>query len=355
MPPSPPLAELRRARPLLGTLVEITAAGASPKVLARAVTRAFAAIEQVQVLLSFHDPASDLTRLNQAAPGEWVRVHPLSWTVLRHARSLARVSGGRVDAAIAPRLQLWRLLPRTSAKRVEADLPRVGRGCRRVAVSRVPACGSAALEFSAGSRVCLAAPLTLDLGGIAKGYAVDRAVAVLRRAGVRRGVVNAGGDLRVFGDVAVPVQVRHSAQPGVFFALGGLCDGALATSALTYSARRWRGRDVGALVDSRTGMACGHGVSITVWARSTWLADGLTKVVASSLTELGLCGPTGATGPCVTAPVPGGLVTAGQGPRFAVVALLARYQAHAVIIDATGRATWLGAVTHEFIAQADVA
>jgi thiamine biosynthesis lipoprotein len=265
------------------------------------------------------------------------------------------VSGGRFDAAIAPRLQVWGLLPRTVAKQVAAESLPVELGLRRVAVSLVPACGSAALEFSAGSRVRLPAPLTLDLGGIAKGYAVDRAVAVLRRAGVRRGVVNAGGDLRVFGDVAVPVQVRHPAKPGVFFALGGLCDGALATSALTYSARRWRGRDVGALVDPRTGMACGHGVSITVWARSAWLADGLTKVVASSLTELGLGGPTGATGPCVTAPVPGGLVAADQGPRFAVAALLELYQARAVIIDAAGRATWLGVVTHEFIAQADVA
>jgi thiamine biosynthesis lipoprotein len=345
MPPRPPLAELRRARPLLGTLVEITAAGASSAVLARAVTRAFVAIEQVQGLLSFHDPASDLARLNQAAPGEWVRVHPLSWTVLRHARSLARVSGGRFDAAIAPRLQVWGLLPRTAAKRLAADSPPVGHGRRRVTVSRGPACGSAALEFAGGSRVRLAAPLTLDLGGIAKGYAVDRAMAVLRRAGVRRGVVNAGGDLRVFGDAAVPVQVRHPGQPGVFFALGGVRGGALASSALTYSARRWRGRDVGALVDPRTGQACGHGVSITVWARSAWLADGLTKVVASSLAELGLVGET-----CAPAPV-----AAGQGPRTEVGALLARYRARAVVIDAVGRATWLGAVNHEFIAQAHVA
>ncbi len=350
MPPRPPLAELRRARPLLGTLVEITAAGASSAVLARAVTRAFSTIEQVQGLLSFHDPASDLTRLNQAAPGQWVQVHPLSWTVLRHARALARVSDGRFDAAIAPRLQVWGLLPRTAAKRVASNSLLAGRGRSRFSVSRVPACGSAALEFSAGSRVRLAAPLTLDLGGIAKGYAVDQAVAVLRRAGVMRGVVNAGGDLRVFGDVAVPVQVRHPEKTGVFFALGGLRDCALATSALTYSARRWRGQDVGALVDPRTGQPCGHGVSITVWVRSAWLADGLTKVLASSLIELGLGGETGATGSLAA-----GKGAAGREAAAVVGEMLARYEARAVIIDAAGRATWLGAVTHEFIAQADVA
>ena len=330
--PRPSCAELRRARPLLGTLVEITAGGVPAARLARAVARAFAAIEAVQGLLSFHDPASDLARLNQAGPSEWVTVHPLSATVLRHARTLARTSTGRFDAAVAPRLQSWGLLPRP-----------------RPAVPRsVVARGSAGLEFAAGGRVRLPGPMILDLGGVAKGYAVDRAVAVLRRAGVTRGLVNAGGDLRVFGDWTAPVQVRHPGQPGAFFALGGLRDGALATSALTYSARKWRGRTVGALVDPRTGQACGHGVSISVWARSAWLADGLTKVVASAWAEGRGAGSAADT--C-------GVVVAGEpaGTGFSLTGLLSRYQARAVVVAADGRAEWLGAETESLFNHDHVA
>ena len=327
--PRPPCAELRRARPLLGTLVEITAGGLSAARLERAVARAFAAIEVVQGRLSFHDPASDLARLNQSLAGEWVTVHPLSAAVLRHARTLARASEGRFAAAVAPRLQSWGLLPRT------------GPAGRRP----LPARGSAGLEFAAGGRVRLPGPMILDLGGLAKGYAVDRAVAVLRRAGVTRGLVNAGGDLRVLGDWTAPVQVRHPGQPGVFFALSGVRDGALATSALTYSARHWRGQSVGALVDPRTGQACGHGVSISVWARSAWLADGLTKVVASAWAEgrgateaAGGLEPGGAGGTC-------GRAAAGVWAEtaFGLNRLLARYQARAIVVAADGRAEWLGA------------
>jgi thiamine biosynthesis lipoprotein len=337
----PPCAELRRARPLLGTLVEITAGGASAARLERAVARAFAAIEVVQARLSFHDPASDLARLNQAVPGEWVTVHPLSVAVLRHARALARASEGRFDAAVAPRLQSWGLLPRTCPT-----------GRRPVAAR-----GSAGLEFAAGGRLRLPGPMILDLGGLAKGYAVDRAVAVLRRAGVTRGLVNAGGDLRVLGEWTAPVQVRHPGQPGVFFALGGVRDGALATSALTYSARQWRGRVVGALVDPRTGQACGHGVSISVWARSAWLADGLTKVVASAWAEgPGVKEAGGGREPGGAAQACGRVATGGPAEaRFSLTRLLARYRARAVVVAADGQAEWLGAEAEPFLKQSHVA
>jgi thiamine biosynthesis lipoprotein len=281
---------------LLGTLVDITAGGLPAARLQRAVERAFAAVERVQALLSFHDPESDLSRINRRAHREPVRVHPLTWAVLRHARALARSSGGRFDAAVAPRLQTWGLLPRG----------REAAGSRRT----VRACGSADILLIPGNQVRFPGPLILDLGGMAKGYAVDRAVSELLRAGVTHGCVNAGGDLRAVGRRPVPVRVRHPSRPGVFFPMGEVIDGAMATSALTYSGRRWRGRDVGALVDPRTGAACGHGVSITVWARPAWLADALTKVVAGD---------------------PGG-----------AAALMARHRARAVVIDEAGLATWIG-------------
>ena len=269
-PPSPiPEPALRRARPLLGTFVEIQASGLPAARLERAVVKAFAAVARVQALMSFHDPASDLSRLNRLAARRAVRVDAATWTVLRHAVALARASAGRFDP---------------SARRGE-----------------ISHANWRAIRLLTGRRVRFLAPLTLNLGGIAKGYAVDRAVAALRRAGVPCGLVNAGGDLRVFGQNSAPVHVRHPAQPGAFFPLGQLHDGTLATSALTYA---------DALLDPRDATVCGRGVSITVLAPNALLADALTKVVAVD--------------------------------PDAALPLLARHRARAVILDTQGRAVWLG-------------
>jgi thiamine biosynthesis lipoprotein len=281
-------ATLRRARPLLGTLVEIQASGLAVAQLERAVENAFAAIERVQRAMSFHDADSDLSRINRHAARRAVRVEPSTWTVLRHTVTLARASDGAFDPTIAPVLQAWGLLP--------GKLPCRGRGSA--------ADDWRAIRLLPGNRVRLLAPVTLDLGGIAKGYAVDRAVAALRCSGVPQGLVNAGGDLRVFGPSPAPVHVRHPTEPGRFFSLGELHDGALATSALTWTR---------ALVDPKSRTACGQGVSITVLARTAWLADALTKIVAVT--------------PDPTTAEP----------------LLARHRARAVVLDTQGRAVWLNA------------
>ena len=299
---SPPPAKLWRARPLLGTVVEIHASGLPVARLQCAVERAFAVIARVQALMSFHDSASDLSRLNREAHRHAVHVDALTWTLLRHARALTRASVGRFDPAMVPFLQRWGLLPRSPAADTLSPRPR-GPGRFR---------GMASIQLLPGHLVRFPAPLTLDLGGIAKGYAVDLAIAALRRAGVPRGVVNAGGDLRVYGDHAEPLHVRHPRRPGVFFHVGALVSEAAATSSLTFSHKIWRGHSVGALVDPRTGIACRPGISITVVARAAWLADALTKVVAID--------PSGA------------------------LPLLAHHRARALLLDATGRATWLGGV-----------
>ena len=73
-------------------------------------------------------------------------------------------------------------------------------------------------------------PLTLDLGGIAKGFAVDKAVEALKQCGATSGYVNAGGDLRVFGDVSQSIQIRNPGNSSELMSLGSLANGAIATS-----------------------------------------------------------------------------------------------------------------------------
>lgn len=222
-----PSSSLRRARPLLGTLVEISARGA-PDVLPRAVEQAFAAIARVHELMSYQVPASDVSRLNREARHRPVAVDPHTRRVLEHAQRIAAASGGAFDVTVAPRLVHWGYLP--------GPLPS----------SPSPRLGYRAIELLPRGRVRFRAPLLIDLGGIAKGYAVDEACRVLEDAGLSDYVVNAGGDLRV-GAALVAVELRHPAEPRTTLPLATLRNTAIATSAPYFAAE---GRAAGAPIRS---------------------------------------------------------------------------------------------------------
>lgn len=257
--PSPNKVELRRARPLLGTLVEVRAAASTIEQAGRALHAAFAAIERVQTLMSYHDPCSDVGRLNRFAHLRTVSVAPWTFTVLRGAHLLHAATGGLFDIAVAPALVRGGWLPRSTT---------------------LPAGGTAAdIALLAGRRVRFRRPLLLDLGGIAKGFAVDQAVAALRRCGATGGVVNAGGDLRVFGATPEPVHVRLPESPDKLVPLVTLRDSAVATSAHYFAQRRIRGAARSPIFHPHHRRFAAESYSISVQARECWLADALCKVV----------------------------------------------------------------------------
>lgn len=258
-----PSSEVRRARPLLGTFVEIAAGGLPTYAAHRAIDAAFAAIEEVQRRMSFHDPESTLSRLNREAAHRPVQVDAWTFNVLRAAERLYRVSDGMFDVTIAPLLQSLGFLP--------------GNGMRPS--RNTPPVSFADVELLPERRVQFRrAGVCLDLGGIAKGFAVDRAVAALRRAGVPQGVVNAGGDLRAFGD-AQSVTIRHPDQPQAAWRTLPLVNAAIATSA-HYFAGSWKPElTLAPIVDPGTGKQVTQVRSATVRARTATLADALTKVV----------------------------------------------------------------------------
>jgi len=251
--------EVRRCRPLLGTFVEIHAFGTNSAALKGAVEAAFLAIAQVHRLMSFHDPASDVSRMNRDAYHESVRVHPWTWRVLKSAQEFSRSSDGIFDVTVAGELVNWNYLPRYG--------PHVARAGWRDII----------LEPS--GHVRFRRRLLIDLGGIAKGFAVDRAVDVLQRKCVAAGIVNAGGDLRVFGSASQFVQVRHPDRPRRAAGVVRLRERSIATSGIYFARTRNRGRRVSPMLNGRTGRAACDLISVTVAAASCMTADALTKVV----------------------------------------------------------------------------
>jgi thiamine biosynthesis lipoprotein len=252
---------MRRAQPWLGTLVEVTLA---PDADPQAASAAFAQIALVHRLMSFHCADSDVARFNSAAVGAVIALDRHTWNVLDLADKVAQASSGCFDVACAPKLVEWRYLPAPVAP-----------------PPYVP--GTRAYELMTECRVRKCAPAWIDLGGIAKGYAVDLAIGALEQHGAAGGCVNAGGDLRVFGAAAWPVSVRSPSDPAAAGARFELRDAAIATSATYFSAKRLEaGAAVSALVDGRDGRAMTAQVSVTVRAPSCAVADALTKVVMAS-------------------------------------------------------------------------
>ena len=254
--------EVRRCRPLLGTFVEITAGGPANAPLPAAVEAAFAVVERLQRLLSVHDPASEISLLNREALRRPVRVSPDTFTLLQRGLALAEASAGAFDFTIAPTLARW--------------------GLRDKSLARARAGDWRSVRLLRGARVRFTRPAALDLGGIAKGFAVDAAIDALRAAGVEAALVNAGGDVRVFGPRPFVIHLRHPVHPGWLPRALPLSNAALATSAPCFTQRRWRGQQVSHLVNPRGQRAVTGPISVTIRARECWLADALTKVVLNA-------------------------------------------------------------------------
>lgn len=241
----------QRAKPLLGTLVEISLATHSDVAFVQATDAAFARIAHIQDAMGFHSRLSDVRALARAPAGAHVRVDADTWRVLQLALSMEAWSQGLFNAAIAPHLVADGLLPVPDAA--------------PPAVARTLAQGIA-LRPQHFVRVLV--PVWMDLGGIAKGYAVDCAVAVLQAHG-HTGLVNAGGDMRAFGAQAYPVHLRFAQG---FKTIAHLQAGALASSCNADA------RSASPHIDPRLGRSVQSAQSIVVHAPLAWQADALTKV-----------------------------------------------------------------------------
>lgn len=251
-----------RSRPLLGTFVEIHAVG-DDATTSNSIDAAFQAIETVQNIMSFHDQNSQLTTLNCRAHQQPITVHPWLYATLVRAARIHRLSERLFDCAIADVLVKQQQLPAPdltlNIKATQADV-----------------------QLLPNSQIAYREPLWLDLGGIAKGFAVDMAIHTLRQHKVQQATVNAGGDLRVYGRSAIPISIRRPSNPQQLLELGSLQNGACATSAIYHSMQNYNGQTVSALIDPTTRRSLMTAHSFTVFAPTATIADALTKVVAIS-------------------------------------------------------------------------
>jgi thiamine biosynthesis lipoprotein len=262
--------KVRRARPLLGTFVEIEVAGTVKAEMNAAIDAAFEVVASVHRLMSFHEPDSDVSRLNREA---WIRpvsVHAWTFEVLQAAVKMHRRSNGMFDISVAPALQAMGLLPQ-----MYDDVP-IDSKTRSFD----------AIELLEGQRVRFRqANVRIDLGGIAKGFAVDRALEVLRGFGAASGLVNAGGGLAAFGGEPQTVHIRHPRDPRRLICSVEVADEALASTARRFDPFQSADTASSAIIDPGSHRPADAVDGVTVRAPSCIIADALTKIVMIAGTD----------------------------------------------------------------------
>jgi len=252
----------------MGVRVRIVAYARSERKALEACTAAFRRFAELDDSMSDYRPASELMRLCARAGGPAVALSEDLWIVLGRALALARESGGAFDPTSGACVRLWREARRNGRPPEQAQIDAA------LAVS-----GWHSVRMDPERRtVELATPgMQLDLGGIAKGYAVDCALAALREHGIERALVEAGGEI---GALEPPPGER-----GWRVALDGdsiflLANAALSTSGDAEQHFVAGGRRFSHVVDPRTGWALRNSVQVTVLARDGVTADALSTAAS---------------------------------------------------------------------------
>lgn len=208
----------------MGTLVEITVAHRSEEIARAAIKDAMEELHRADDLMSSYRPESTISRINRQASSGKVHVEEEVFRLLQEAVSIGRQSGGAFDVTILPVAELW-------------DFNRDGKIPDGASLAKnVKLVGYQNIEFDQdGHSVGFKKEgMGLDLGGIAKGWAVDRAMERIAARGVRNAIIDAGGDLRISG--ARPgrgfwrIGVQHPREPGQLLATFELSDTAIVTS-----------------------------------------------------------------------------------------------------------------------------
>jgi len=188
----PRVEKFTETRSLMGTWATMTIITGGGKQAVRAMDAAFAAIDSVNTQMSRYIEETDISRLNRLGSAEAVSVSEATYSVVEMAVSFTKTTGGAFDVTVGPLIQLWREGAEKDALPTDADI--------QLAMTKVGA-SKLTLDPSARTIAFAADGMMVDLGGIAKGFAIDQATEALEREGVSGGIVEIGGDLRCFGEI----------------------------------------------------------------------------------------------------------------------------------------------------------
>lgn len=215
---------VKRAQMHMGTLVSITAVARDRDAAQAAIETGFHEIKRLEQLLSTWIQTSELSLVNAAAGREPVVVGLETVELVLRSLEMAALTEGGFNIAVGPAVEAWSV---TERQRIPSEAERQ---------ALEPLVDWTTIQVNRRARTMfLPQPgMRIDVGGIGKGYAADRAVEVMKRAGAQGGVVALSGDIKTFGDLpgmnGFPVGIRHPRQEGALVATIDLKNEAISTA-----------------------------------------------------------------------------------------------------------------------------
>jgi len=266
--------KVTRTEFLMDTIVESLIYTKDSKLGDEALTYAYREISRLEKFLDRHISGSDVTKINQAAGREQVLVSVDAMEVIIRSLEVGELSGGAFDITIAPLIKLWGFGTGDTQIPGEAELSEALDlvDYRQVQVDR-----------EAGTVFLQHAGVELDLGGIAKGFIIDKAVEVLRDKGITSAYFDAGGDIRVLGDKpdGTPwrIGIRHPRDRRDIAAIVEIRDSAIVTSGDYERYFQVNDERYHHIIDPQTGMPARGLISVTVVAADAFTADAYSTAV----------------------------------------------------------------------------
>jgi thiamine biosynthesis lipoprotein len=274
---SAPAHKFVREGKAMGTLVTFTAWTGDDAAAEKAFNEAFAELGRIEDLMTdWPHPGvspSDVLRINAAAGNHPVKVAPETLEVIQAAQDMSRRSSGAFDITFAAMHGLWKF-----DQDLEARVPSPAEVAQR---RKLVDYREVKVDPQQGTVFLRKAGMRIGLGGIAKGYAVDRCVAVLRKRGLANFMVQAGGDLFVAGSRGpdswqVGIKDPRGSKP---FAVAPISDHAFSTAGDYERGFVLKGRRYHHIIDPKTGYPATASRSVTIFARSALEADALDDSV----------------------------------------------------------------------------
>jgi len=260
----------------MGTKFNIILYARDATTATRVANATFNRIEQLDAIMSDYRATSELMMLCGRSGGEWVKVSGPLFDILGRSQELSTLTDGAFDVTVGPVVRLWRRARRTGEMPDEVGLAKA-----------MQLVGYRMLDLDKKTQSVRLAKrgMLLDLGGIAKGYAADEAIAVLKRNGIRSALVAAGGDVVVSGPppgargwvIGIAPLERTNEPPNDYLYLS---DAAVSTSGDSEQNVEIGELRYSHIVDPRTGLGLTNRIGVTVVAKSGTVSDSVATAAS---------------------------------------------------------------------------
>ncbi len=259
---------------LMGTTVDVTVHHPDARAAEDAVSLAFREAARLEGLLSAYIDESDVSGINKNAGVQPAVVAPETFYVIRQAVKYSKLSGGAFDVTVMPLVELW------SGAALRGELPSE----REILEAGALVDFREIILDEKNSSVMLGKKgMRLDLGAIAKGFVVDKMAEILRDAGMRGALVNAGGDIYAhgtsYGGEGWRIGLRHPRSPERVVDVFSVTNRAVATSGDYERFFIYEGVRYSHIIDPRSGMPARGVISATVLAGTCLEADALATIL----------------------------------------------------------------------------